>query len=237
MIEIGGGQHAVDLPGRLDQQVLRGRRLAAPPRSGPCRTGPPTRSCPASSVLASEPASIHGLRCSGVAMTAPSLTIAIGLASWSTTTSALAWARSAPPDRLGQRQRWTGPGSPAWPACGPAGRAAAPVSSPSASAWPALIHMKPPTATSHRPYGPAMPKLLAARRPEQGTSTSAMVRTRPAQAASTVAVADSCRSSSRAGPQHPAAVQRQTRQQVEDADQQVREHEPVEITCMEAVPE
>ena len=34
-----------------------------------------------SSVRASEPASIHGRRCSGVAMTAPSLTIAIGLAS------------------------------------------------------------------------------------------------------------------------------------------------------------
>ncbi len=34
-----------------------------------------------SSVLANEPASIQGLRCSGVAMTAPSLTMAIGLAS------------------------------------------------------------------------------------------------------------------------------------------------------------
>jgi hypothetical protein len=45
--------------------------------------------------LASEPASTHGLRCGGTAMTADSLRMAIGLLSWSTTTTARARASSA----------------------------------------------------------------------------------------------------------------------------------------------
>jgi hypothetical protein len=48
-----------------------------------------------SSVRASEPASSHGRRCSGVAITAVSLRIAIGLSSWSTITTARAWLSSA----------------------------------------------------------------------------------------------------------------------------------------------
>ena len=94
-----------------------------------------------SSVRASEPASIHGRRCSGVAMTAPSLTIAIGLASWSTTTSALAWARSA---RLiaSASGRLDGIGIARLASARACSAGSRSRTRADRSAWPALIHMK-----------------------------------------------------------------------------------------------
>ena len=68
------------------------RRMASS-RAIPDRSAGSTSS--GSSVLASEPASIQGRRCSGVAITAVSLRIAIGLSSWSTTTTARALLSSA----------------------------------------------------------------------------------------------------------------------------------------------
>ena len=118
-------------------------------------------------------------------MTSPSFTIAIGLASWSTTTSALACARSA-------RRMASASGSD--DCTGIARRASVRACSEGSrsliladrSACPALIHMKIATTISHRPYGPPMLKLPSADT-VIGASTRTMARMRPAQAAITVA--------------------------------------------------
>src|SRR6266567_264374 len=80
--------------GSISRYSLDGARCTALIRSMPDRSADSTIS--GLSVLASEPTSIHGLRSSGVACTAASLTTAVGVSSWSTITKALApasWAR------------------------------------------------------------------------------------------------------------------------------------------------
>ena len=72
---------------------MAGARRIASSSAIPDRSAGSTRL--GSSVRASAPASIHGRRCGGVAITAVSLTIAIGLSSWSTITTARAWFSSA----------------------------------------------------------------------------------------------------------------------------------------------
>ena len=72
---------------------MAGARRIASSSAMPDRSAGSTRL--GSSVRASAPASIHGRRCGGVAITAVSLTIAMGLSSWSTITTARAWFSSA----------------------------------------------------------------------------------------------------------------------------------------------
>ena len=74
--------------GSISRYSLAGACCTALIRSMPDRSADSTMS--GLSVLASEPTSIHGLRSSGVACTAASLTTAVGVFSWSTMTSALA---------------------------------------------------------------------------------------------------------------------------------------------------
>ena len=136
-------------------------------------------------VRARAPASIHGLRCGGVAITAVSFTIAIGLSSWSTTTRARAWAASA--RRIASASgRFAGMGMArraSVRACRPGSRSRTRVAR---SAWPAPVHMKAAITASQTASKSWMP-LPALAYSASGITSTAIASTRPAQAATTVA--------------------------------------------------
>ena len=79
VVQITGREHAEHLAGGLDEQVLGG--LVALDSLDELHAGQVSgkHESPGSMVRASEPTSTHGRRCCGVAITAVSLTIAIGV--------------------------------------------------------------------------------------------------------------------------------------------------------------
>jgi len=139
-----------------------------------------------SSVRASAPASSHGRRCSGVAITAVSLRIAIGLSSWSTITTARARLSSA---RLIASASGV---SAATETALRASRLACKVGSRSRNlvalmAWPAPVHMNAAITASHSTMVMSPPAPVTAP-VTNGITNRLTASTRPAQAAAMVAI-------------------------------------------------
>jgi len=141
-----------------------------------------------SSVRASAPASSHGRRCSGVAITAVSLRIAIGLSSWSTITTARAWLSSA---------RLIASASGVSAATETALRASRLAWRPGSRsrnlvalmAWPAPVHMNAAITASHSTVVMSPPVPLRVTAPvTNGITNRPTAITRPAQAAAMVAI-------------------------------------------------
>src|SRR5580693_5312356 len=169
--------------GSMSRYSVAGARCTASMSSIPDRSADSTS--PGSMARASEPTSIHGLRCGGVAMTAVSLTIAIGVDSWSTTTSARACASSA---------RRIASASGTLPGIAMARRASLLACSPGSRsrtfatlmACPELNHMNTAMTANQRMY--VLVRLSFVPSSATGTSISSTARPRPAQAAAIVAV-------------------------------------------------
>ena len=129
--------------------------------------------------------------------------------------------RVRPPDRLGQRRGWPGPGSP----CGPAVVAWRPGSRSRTLVGPDRLARTDPHERGDD--GQPEPRRRMVRRSAvtlqaaNGTTNRATASTRPAQAADDGGRARAAGHLPDRGPQHPAAVQGQPGQQVEDPDEQV----------------